>query len=242
MAPKHISMLANESVQLPAELEDAELLQGVKSALTSSRFCVSLFVSSIVLTTNVFGDFSRCTVISEVNDENTKEKEPLVAEISNEIWQVFVHQPRTARCLVFLHVLGMLCPKLCKQYRDTITRFEFIVSLTDPCLKRGDWTQDSSLLSQFQLILWNLNCLHNFQNSLKASITNILNARKELLDQIHKQAASRSLPLQEMCQEYIADYERAVVELARVSEYLESNIALAVRSKDGVGFPEPIII
>lgn len=53
-------------------------------------------------------------------------------------------------------------------------------------LKEVDWTQDSSSLPQFQLILWSLDCLYKFQSSLKASITNILDAKTELLDQIHE--------------------------------------------------------
>ncbi|KAJ2998175.1 hypothetical protein NUW58_g410 [Xylaria curta] len=241
MTLKHESAMTNESVKLPDELrgaaQDAERLRGRNSALTSSQSRVSFFVSSAVLTTNAFGDFSRCTIISEVKDENKKMKrdEPVIAEISNEIWQVFVHQPQTARCLVFLHVLGMLCAKLCKQYRHTITEFEFIVPSTEAfLLKERDWTQDSLSLSRFQLILWGLDCLYKFRNSLKTSIANILDAKKELLDQIHEQAANRSLSLQAMCQEYIANFESGVVELTQVNEYLESNIALAVRFKDAL--------
>ncbi|KAI1750062.1 hypothetical protein F4782DRAFT_548893 [Xylaria castorea] len=234
---KHDSVMAKESVELPAELKDAAVLQGGNKALTSPQSRVSFFVSSVVLTTNAFGDFSRCTVISEFDDENAKPKrnEPVVAEKCNEIWQVFVHQPQTARCLVFLHVLGELCTKICKQYTNTVKEFETIFSSTDAfLLKEGDWKQDSSSLSQFQLILWSLDCLYKFQNSLKTSITNILDAKRELFDQMHEHTANRSLPLQGMCQEYIASFESSVVELTQVNEYLESNIALAVRFKDAL--------
>ncbi|KAI1746406.1 hypothetical protein F4680DRAFT_463577 [Xylaria scruposa] len=232
---KHDSVMANESIKLPAELKDAAVLHG--GALKSPQSRVSFFVSSVVLTTNAFGDFSRCTVISEFDDEYMKAKrnEPAVAEKCNEMWQVFVHQPQTARCLVFFHMLGKLCTKLCKQYTNTVKEFESIFSSTDAfLLKERDWTQDSSSLSQFQLISWSLDCLSKFQNSLKATITSILDAKRELLGQIHEQAANRSLPLQGMCQEYIANFESSVVELIQVNEYLESNIALAVRFKDAL--------
>lgn len=134
--PKHSSVMANESVKLPPELEAtaSQNAKDNKSTLTQSGYRVSFFASSVVLTTNAFGDFSRCSVISDIDDENIiKEKldeQVEVAEISNEIWQVFVHQPQTARCIVFLHVLGRLCIKLCQQYRDTIKEFESIVSST----------------------------------------------------------------------------------------------------------------
>ncbi|RWA10509.1 hypothetical protein EKO27_g4575 [Xylaria grammica] len=234
ISPKHRSVMANESVKLPKELKGAV---GEKSALTLPQSRVSFFVSSVVLTTNAFGDFSRCSVISEVEDEDpSAEKDEIAAgKPLNEIWQVFVHQPQTARCLVFLRLLGMLCNKLCKQYRGTIKEFDFIVLSTDAfLLKEGSWAQDDGTLSRFQLILWSLDCLYKFQNSLKSSITNILDAKRELIDQIHEQAANRSPPLQGMCQEYIANFESVVVELTQFNEYLESNIAVAVRFKDAL--------
>ncbi|KAI1128833.1 hypothetical protein F5Y10DRAFT_291616 [Nemania abortiva] len=247
--PRHNGVIANEPIGFPQELKDAAASHE-DSALMLSQTRVSFFVSSIVLSTNAFGDFSRCSVISEANinkvdDKDAKAKqqdeEVEVAEISNEIWQVFVHQPQTARCLVFLHVLGMLCTKLCQQYHDTIKEFESIAPSTNVFLAEGkEWNQDKLSLSQFQLILWCLGCLYKFQNSLKTSIANILDAKTELLGQIHEQAANRSQSLQGLCQKYIANFESDVVELTQVNEYLESNIAAAMHFKDAVGFPEPI--
>ncbi|KAI1154425.1 hypothetical protein F4825DRAFT_472164 [Nemania diffusa] len=211
--PKHSSVMANESVKLPPELEAtaSQNAKDNKSTLTQSGYRVSFFASSVVLTTNAFGDFSRCSVISDIDDENIiKEKldeQVEVAEISNEIWQ----------------------------YRDTIKEFESIVSSTNTFLiQELDWKQDTTSLSQFQLILWNLGCLCKFQNSLKTSITNIHDAKRELLDQIHKQAENRSESLQGLCQEYIANFESDVLELTQVNEYLESNVASAVRFKDAL--------
>ncbi|KAI0197441.1 hypothetical protein EV127DRAFT_489055 [Xylaria flabelliformis] len=232
---KHDNVMANESIKLPDELRHAAELHA--NAFKSLEFRVSFFVSSVVLTTNAFGDFSRCTVISEFDDEDKKKERPelVVAEKCNEIWQVFVHQPQTARCLVFFYMLGKLCTKLCKQYTNTVEVFESIFSSTDAfLLKEKDWTQDSSSLSQFQLISWSLDCLSKFQNSLKATINSIVDAKRELFDQIHEQTANRSPPLQGMCQEHIANFESIVVELIQVNEYLESNIALAVRFKDAL--------
>lgn len=45
-----------------------------------------------------------------------------------------------------------------------------------------------------------------------------------------------------MCQEYVAKFESSVVELSQVNDYLESNIALAVRFKDAVSFSHLDII
>ncbi|TRX92928.1 hypothetical protein FHL15_006066 [Xylaria flabelliformis] len=185
----HGSVMANESIELPTKLRHKAVLPD--NALVLSQSPVSFFVSSVVVTTNAFGDFSRCTVISETDDKDTKEErlEQVVAEKCNEIWQVFVHQPQTARCLVFFYVLGKLCTKLCKQYTNTVKVFESIFSFADAfLLKETDWTQDRSSLLQFQLISWSLDCLSKFQNSLKATITSILDAKRELFDQIHEVA------------------------------------------------------
>ncbi|KAI3322814.1 hypothetical protein HD806DRAFT_544829 [Xylariaceae sp. AK1471] len=251
---KHGGVMANESLQVPGELKDRNLLQSGNSALNLPQCHVSFFASSAVLSTNAFGDFSRCTLISEINDSkrykvdddnpNARPIKPMeLAETSNEIWQVFVHQPQTARCLVFLQVLGILCTGLCEQYRSTIKEFASIVDSRDAfLLKDADRTHDRSSLPQLQLIIWSLDCLYRFQNSLKTSFNNILDAKSELLGQINEQAANRSQPLQGMCQEYVAKFESSIVELTQVIGYLEINIALAERFKDGVGFPEPIII
>ncbi|KAI0552484.1 hypothetical protein F4679DRAFT_534257 [Xylaria curta] len=235
LSRKGDNVMVNEYIELPPEIKNAAVLESGDRALTSPQSRVSFSLSSLVLTTNAFGDFSRCTVISEFNDEIEDERNEVeAAEKCNEIWQVFVHQPQTARCLVFLRMLGRLCTEVCKQYTNTVKEFESIFSSTDSLLKERDWTQDSSSLSQFQHILWSLDCLYKFQNSFKTSIANILDAKRELLDQIHEQAANRSLPLQGMCQEYIADFESSVMELTQVNEYLASNIASGVFFKDAL--------
>ncbi|KAI1113543.1 hypothetical protein F5Y14DRAFT_417551 [Nemania sp. NC0429] len=232
-------LMANEFIELPKELKS-----GLKDEHSAFSFLktlssgVSFAISSVMLSTNAFGDFSRCTIISErVGNDSKSDQDELgeLVEISNETWQVFVHQPQTARCLVFLHALGMLCNRLCENYRRTIAEFASSVEATDAfLLKEGDWTHDNSSLVHFQGILWSLDCFYKFQNSLKASFSSILDAKRELLGQIQEQAPQRSESLQGMCQEYIAKFESSVVELSQVNEYLGSNIALAIRSKDAL--------
>lgn len=73
-----------------------------------------LTVSSIILSTNAFGEFSKCTIISETVDENDLIR---LAKDSRQLWLKFVHQPQTARCLVFLLALGMVCCNLAKEYK-----------------------------------------------------------------------------------------------------------------------------
>ncbi|KAI1158017.1 hypothetical protein F5B18DRAFT_642755 [Nemania serpens] len=238
-------LMAKEFIQLPDELKrELQKEESPKDEYSALKFLrrsdsgVSFSLSSVILSTNAFGDFSRCTIISEgVDDDLKSDRDELreLVEISNETWQLFVHQPQIGRCLVFLHVLGMLCTRLCENYRGTIAEFASSVEATDAfLLKEGDWTRDNSSLAHFQGILWSLDCLCKFQSSLKASFSSILDAKRELLGQIQEQAPQRSQSLQGMCQEYVAKFESSVVELSQVNDYLESNIALAVRFKDAL--------
>jgi hypothetical protein len=85
--------------------------------------------SSVVLTTNTFGDFSKCCIISRlVNQEDLY----IIGEESRKLWLRFVHQPQTARCLAFYFVLGKLCQTIAKEYQDAnkvvSSTLKFVVS------------------------------------------------------------------------------------------------------------------
>ncbi|KAE9372599.1 hypothetical protein N431DRAFT_439681 [Stipitochalara longipes BDJ] len=58
-------------------------------------------MSSIAISTNAFGDFSKCTIISDLIKDETMQG---IVEESQRILQKFIHQPQTGRCLVFLLV------------------------------------------------------------------------------------------------------------------------------------------
>lgn len=133
-------LMAKEFIQLPDELKrELQKEESPKDEYSALKFLrrsdsgVSFSLSSVILSTNAFGDFSRCTIISEgVDDDLKSDRDELreLVEISNETWQLFVHQPQIGRCLVFLHVLGMLCTRLCENYRGTIAEFASSVEAT----------------------------------------------------------------------------------------------------------------
>lgn len=81
----------------------------------SREYCLQ--VSSFVLVTNSFGDFSKCSIISEIINEKGLKS---ISEKAWTVWRVFAHQPQTARCLVFFLVLGELCLRIATQYRAVI--------------------------------------------------------------------------------------------------------------------------
>ncbi|KAH8904689.1 hypothetical protein BR93DRAFT_970622 [Coniochaeta sp. PMI_546] len=87
-------------------LESHQLMLSPKTGLL-------LKVSSISLATNDFGDFSKCLIISTIYTDRDVLK---VANNAQKLWQTFAHQPQTARCLVFLLLLGSLCKEMAKWY------------------------------------------------------------------------------------------------------------------------------
>lgn len=89
-------------------------------------------VSSVILTTNSFGDFSKCTIVSEcVAHEKMRE----VSEEARKLWQKFIHQPQTARCLVFFLLLGVICQAIALDYEAAInTLSSFIEFRVSPIL------------------------------------------------------------------------------------------------------------
>lgn len=83
-------------------------------------------VSSVILSTNAFGDFSKCTVVSEfIGDEKMK---PIVKD-ARKLWQKFIHQPQTARCLVFFLLLSEFCQAIAEHYKTAIDKLSSILKL-----------------------------------------------------------------------------------------------------------------
>jgi hypothetical protein len=74
-------------------------------------------MSSIVISTNEFGDFSKCTIVTELIDNK---KMGYIVKDARKLWQKFIHQPQTARCLVFFLLLGIMCQKITDQYKKAI--------------------------------------------------------------------------------------------------------------------------
>jgi hypothetical protein len=85
-----------------------------------------LDVSSIIISTNSFGDFSKSTVISELLGYCEMEK---VVQDARRLWQKFIHQPQTARCLVFFLILGKMCREITQNYIAAIDELTFILEL-----------------------------------------------------------------------------------------------------------------
>jgi hypothetical protein len=94
--------------------------------LSLEKLSFELDVSSIVISTNAFGDFSKCTVVSKLvgNDDMMG-----IVQSARKLWQKFIHQPQTARCLVFFLVLGKICQHITQNYKEAVELLTSILEL-----------------------------------------------------------------------------------------------------------------
>jgi len=158
-------------------------------------------VSSFVLATNAFGDFSKCTIISHGLLKKTELRNKIATKAAV-VWREFVHQPQTGRCLVFLHVLKIMIQKMTDRYRKDLKKLESVLDLEvctllpylhmwptnerQVCLKEDAerWSEDREAVRRFQLGLWSLESLYKLQRALKPSIESIREAKEQLSTQI----------------------------------------------------------
>jgi hypothetical protein len=74
-------------------------------------------ISTAILSTNAFGDFSKFTLVSKLlGDGEIKD----IVDEARKLWQKFIHQPQTGRCLVFFLVLGKVCQLITNDYKEAI--------------------------------------------------------------------------------------------------------------------------
>lgn len=81
---------------------------------------MELKVSSIGMSTNELGDFSKCSIVTDLIRPDAIEG---LAEEAQEIWDAFTYQPQTGRFLVFSMVLQLLCQGMVSRYEDSINDF-----------------------------------------------------------------------------------------------------------------------
>jgi hypothetical protein len=110
----------DEPIYLPMNLEEVWL------PTVNKKLSFELEVSSIVISTNAFGDFSKCTVISDLIGKSDMKA---IVEDAQKLWQKFIHQPQTGRCLVFFLVLGKMCQQITEDYEKAIQELTSILKL-----------------------------------------------------------------------------------------------------------------
>lgn len=125
----------DDLITLPHHLEEPLRAVNNLSFDPTTSHCVDLKISSITLSSNAFGDFSKCSIISEIIPPDKLKK---LGEDARELWQKFTYQPQTGRCLIFLMTLGLLCQEIARESRDAMDYFVRILDLDVSCASSVD--------------------------------------------------------------------------------------------------------
>jgi hypothetical protein len=112
----------DEPIYLPQNLKKV----WEKAKQIEEKLSFELDVSSIVISTNAFGDFSKSTIVSKLIGKDEMEE---ITQDARKLWQKFIHQPQTARCLVFFLVLSKMCQHITQNYKAAIRELTFILEL-----------------------------------------------------------------------------------------------------------------
>jgi hypothetical protein len=141
-----------------------------------------LKVSSLILSTNAFGDFSKCTVVSGLSDDDSKIKS-IIDEDVRKLLGEFIHQPQTARCLVFLLLTGKMCQKIVENYEEAISKLDSVL-IIDKIM--DDTDTDKLELLYLGLSHWSSSALLKLQGTLNSIVVTMTEAKEYLMAQIQE--------------------------------------------------------
>jgi hypothetical protein len=118
------SLSSEEFISLPESLRKAfdknNELDGQDDHCFDEPPCMELKVSSIGISTNSFGDYSKCTVTTDLLEKSDKAE---LGHTLQKIWDDFVHQPQSGRFVVFAVVLSSICREIARSYDNAIREF-----------------------------------------------------------------------------------------------------------------------
>lgn len=141
-----------------------------------------LKVSSLILSTNAFGDFSKCTVVSGLFKDDSNIKSIIDKDIRKLLGE-FIHQPQTARCLVFLLLTGKMCQKIVEDYEKAISKLDSVL-IIDKILDETD--TDKLELLYLGLSHWSSSALLKLQGTLNSIVVTMTEAKEYLMAQIQE--------------------------------------------------------
>ncbi|KXX73399.1 Magnesium transport protein CorA [Madurella mycetomatis] len=207
-------------------------------------------LSTITMSTNFSGDFSKCTIISNLLEDKH------ISETANRIrslWQQFVHRPQTARCLAFLLILRELSKVIRKEYRSVVEEInKEIVSnkVEDEAQDSLEWLRNrfflrgdkldaelpeafgGSNVTKYLVQSLRRHTLHTIQLALNECVDSIMQAKQELLAQVREDQASLSPLLDRMCHEYLELVEDEFSQVAALGAQLDWVVQSTNRSMD----------
>ena len=190
---------------------------------------MELKVSSIGMSTTEFGDFSKCSIITDLIA--LKEIQQLGPQ-AQKIWDGFTHQPQTGRFLVFSLVLGHITRGMVRDYNQIIDDF---LKETQLEKKMPSYIEDPQRLQQrdadaeLRLSLWSLEALNKLSNTVSTSVRIISDAMAEITTEVSKGPGKRSPELEAACRKYLEGLEKSFSDLTAIQTRLGRKVELSTR-------------
>jgi hypothetical protein len=190
-----------------------------------------LRVSSVGISTNEFGDFSKCSVVTDLIDEND-----LIAlgDTMQGIWDSFIHQPQTGRFLVFAAILGRLCERMAREYRQLIKEFYEEMDLdgmfsSTYLNERSETMRKRNGDAELRLSLWSLEALYKMSNTMATSVQTIDLAISNVKKEVQEGPDKRSEELDDKCHTHLEKLERSFSDLSALQIRMERQVELNMR-------------
>ncbi|KAK0744618.1 hypothetical protein B0T21DRAFT_282031, partial [Apiosordaria backusii] len=151
-----------------------------------SQYVVEEKSSSMVFTGHPSGRLWICSVISPSVQRHLLDS--LISNYARPILDRFVHQPSTARCLIFLMFLGYLCENLALEYEKLLAQLDNIIEIRNRTLVEGleDWWGTAEAINKLKKMLWGWDALRIFNDKLSTSLSQIQRAH-DVMENVIKQ-------------------------------------------------------
>ncbi|KAK4205403.1 hypothetical protein QBC40DRAFT_302701 [Triangularia verruculosa] len=190
--------------------------------------------SSIIFTGTPDGRLWICSVISPtIKDLNLSQ---LISNHARPALDRFIHQPSTARCLVFLMLLGHLCETLAVEYDKILTRLDGIIEIRNRTLIDGpeDWWGTAEAITKLKKMLWGWDALRIFNDKLSASLTQIQRAYDTTENHIKQDALHQEAELVQASNAVLDEFRKRLGMLVEVHDKIQLKIKQVTGLRDGI--------
>ncbi|KAK0666027.1 hypothetical protein QBC41DRAFT_157065 [Cercophora samala] len=190
--------------------------------------------SSIIFTGDPSGRLWICSIISPTIRWDLLHN--LISNHTRPLLSIFVHQPSTARCLVFMMFLGHLCETLASEYEKLLSKLDDIIEIRDRTLFEGpeDWWGTAEAINKLKKMLWGWDALRIFNDKLSASLTQIQRAHDAMDNHIKQEALHQDAELIQEASTVVDEFRKRHGLLVDVHDKMQLKIKQVTGLRDGI--------
>ncbi|KAM7213096.1 hypothetical protein V8F06_011519 [Rhypophila decipiens] len=193
--------------------------------------------TTLVLTGDNQGYMWMCSILSPTVDSKSVAR--AVCDDGKGIPRLlrkFIHQQGSARCLVFLLLLGHVCEKLASGYNLLLKRLDDIMEIGDRTLIDGvdSWINADESINKLKKMLWGWEALRVFNDKLSSSLFQIQRAQEAMEHIIKQDAAQQHVDLIQEYNSVMDEFKRRYGMLADVHDKTQLKIKQVTGLRDGI--------